>query len=124
MTLETLWLIRFIIKRYVILGDIYCGKMVTALSLKMRDYAAAEHAIHALLAKDGARTVYPKITHTVMFSKTDDIVRNIVEIAHILSIGTLSDIDHGENVQDEVLNENSAHRENLRLRNYPGRDKE
>jgi hypothetical protein len=50
----------------------------------MRNMAAAEHALHTLLAYDGARTVYPKITHTVMFSKTDDIVRNIVEIAHVL----------------------------------------
>lgn len=50
----------------------------------MRNYAAAEHALHALLAADGARTCYPKISHTVRFSKTDDIVRNIVEIAHAL----------------------------------------
>ncbi|RYH32480.1 hypothetical protein EON65_00440 [archaeon] len=47
----------------------------------MRDFAAAEHAKHSLIALNGARTNYPKLTHTVMFSKTDDIVRNIQEIA-------------------------------------------
>jgi hypothetical protein len=50
----------------------------------MRDYAAAEHAMHVLLAKNGGRTVYPKLTHAVIFSKTDDIVRNIQEIAYAL----------------------------------------
>lgn len=50
----------------------------------MRDYAAAEHAVHMLLARNGARTNYPKLTHTVMFSKTDDIVRNMQEIAFTL----------------------------------------
>jgi hypothetical protein len=47
----------------------------------MRDLAAAEHSLHVLLAYNGARTVYPRISHTIMFSKTDDIVRNIFEIA-------------------------------------------
>jgi hypothetical protein len=51
----------------------------------MRDLAAAEHAVHRLLAADGFRTAYPRITHTVMFSKTDDIVRNIQEIANVLN---------------------------------------
>ncbi len=50
----------------------------------MRDMAAAEHAKHALLAWDGARTNYPTLTHTVVFSKTDDIVRNIQEIGYAL----------------------------------------
>jgi hypothetical protein len=50
----------------------------------MRDMAAAEHAKHALLALDGGRTNYPRLTHTVVFSKTDDIVRNIQEIGFAL----------------------------------------
>ncbi len=50
----------------------------------MRDMAAAEHAKHALLARNGARTNYPRLTHTVVFSKTDDIVRNIQEIGFVL----------------------------------------
>ncbi len=50
----------------------------------MRNYAAAEHAKHSLLALDGARTCYPKITHAVMFSKTDDIVRDILEIGNAI----------------------------------------
>lgn len=52
----------------------------------MRDFAAAEHAKHALLALDGSRTNYPKITHTVMFSKTDDIVRYVQEIGDSIII--------------------------------------
>lgn len=51
---------------------------------EMRNYAAAEHAKHALLALDGKRTNYPKLTHTVMFTKTDDIVRNVLEIGQAL----------------------------------------
>lgn len=50
----------------------------------MKNLAAAEHAVHALLAFDGKRSVYPKIAHTAMFSKTEDIVRNIQEIATVL----------------------------------------
>jgi hypothetical protein len=30
---------------------------------EMRNLAAAEHAVHALLAADGARLVYPRISH-------------------------------------------------------------
>lgn len=51
---------------------------------QMKSLAAAEHAVHALLAFDGKRSVYPKIAHTAMFSKTEDIVRNIQEIAMVL----------------------------------------
>lgn len=52
----------------------------------MRQFAAAEHAKHALLARDGYRTNYPRITHNVMFSKTDDIVRNILEIGEAINL--------------------------------------
>ncbi len=51
----------------------------------MKESAAAEHSVHVLLAFDGFRTVYPKVSHSVMFSKTDDIVRNIQEIAAVLA---------------------------------------
>lgn len=48
----------------------------------MRDLAAAEHATHTLCARDGKRTVYPHITHTSMFTKTDEIVQNLLEIGN------------------------------------------
>lgn len=47
----------------------------------MRQMAAAEHAQHVLLAANGYRTVYPRITHAKMFGETDDIVRHVLEIA-------------------------------------------
>lgn len=50
----------------------------------MRDDAAAEHTLHMVLAANGARTVYPKISHNTMFSKTEEIARNIREIAEAL----------------------------------------
>lgn len=61
--------------------------LLTVRCVQMRDYAAAEHAKHTLLARNGARTIYPKLTHAVIFSKTDDIVRNIQEIAFALQDG-------------------------------------
>lgn len=50
-------------------------------SQEMRDLAAAEHAQHVLLAGNGYRTAYPRVSHNIMFSKTDDIVRYMHEIA-------------------------------------------
>lgn len=71
----------------------------------MRNMAAAEHAVHALLSKPahnarhsnssqhcnmgaGRRTVYPEITHTAMFTKTQEIVSKMLEIAHELQAAT------------------------------------
>lgn len=54
-------------------------------SQEMRDLAAAEHAQQVLLASDGYRTAYPRVTHNIMFSKTDDIVRNMHEIAEVVN---------------------------------------
>lgn len=51
----------------------------------MRDLAAAEHAKHTLCALNGRRTVYPHITHTAMFTKTEEIVNHMLEIAQTLS---------------------------------------
>lgn len=51
------------------------------VNAQMKDLAAAEHSVHTLLALDGYRTVYPRVSHSVMFSKTNDIARNIQEIA-------------------------------------------
>lgn len=83
-----------------ILGDIWSNLIVRVMSARnhdfgnavansfynqdMRNLAAAEHAKHQLLARNGARTCYPKIAHTAMFGKTDDIVRNIIEIGDLL----------------------------------------
>jgi hypothetical protein len=47
----------------------------------MRDMAAAEHAVHALCARNGARSVYPRITHAAMFTQTDEIVSKMRQIA-------------------------------------------
>lgn len=64
--------------------SLFYSLRVTFLS-QMRDLAAAEHAKHTLCARDGKRTVYPHITHTAMFTKTGEIVDNMVEIAEILT---------------------------------------
>jgi len=50
----------------------------------MKDMAAAEHAVHALLAKNGFRTVYPKISHGTIFGKTLEIVAHVEAISDIL----------------------------------------
>lgn len=47
---------------------------------EMKDYAAIEHAMHALLAKNGSRTVYPHLSHMHMFAQRDEIVRYAIEI--------------------------------------------
>lgn len=47
----------------------------------MRDLAGAEHSLHWLLAKDGARTVYPKLTHADAFAQTKEILQMTQEIA-------------------------------------------
>lgn len=50
----------------------------------MKDLAAAEHAIHALLAKNGYRSVYPNINHGSIFGKTEEIVNHVERIYEIL----------------------------------------
>ena len=52
---------------------------------KMRDLAAAEHTLHARLAKNGKRTVYPKQTHNRMFLMTGEIMDQLDEIMTQLS---------------------------------------
>lgn len=39
-----------------------------------RNRSSSEHNLHALLAKDGARIVYPKLTHASVFAQTEQIV--------------------------------------------------
>jgi pimeloyl-ACP methyl ester carboxylesterase len=51
----------------------------------MKDYAAIEHAMHALLAKNGSRTVYPHLSHMQMFSQCQEIVKYTIEIADALA---------------------------------------
>jgi len=52
----------------------------------MQDWAAAEHSLHALAAKDGARTVFPIRHHGQMFFyATEYIVQQTVEIARVLA---------------------------------------
>lgn len=50
----------------------------------MKDYAAIEHALHALLAKDGSRIVYPHLSHMQMFAQCEEIVKFTIEIADAL----------------------------------------
>lgn len=53
---------------------------------QMQDWAAAEHSLHALLAKDGARTVFPIRHHGEMFFyATEYIIQQTVEIAKLLA---------------------------------------
>eukprot|EP01038_Epipyxis_sp_PR26KG_P009975 gene9975-13417_t len=53
---------------------------------EMKDFAAAEHAVHALLAKDGGRTVYPTISHFSLWTYSKEVARNVEEIAMQLSV--------------------------------------
>ena len=46
----------------------------------MKDLAAAEHTIHAKLALDGHRTIYPKTAHNVMFLQTSEVCSQVDEI--------------------------------------------
>jgi hypothetical protein len=43
--------------------------------------------VHALCARNGTRSVYPRITHAAMFTQTDEIVRKMLEIAQELREG-------------------------------------
>ena len=52
----------------------------------MRDLAAAEHSVHWLLAKDGARTVYPKLAHTSGFAQVKEAVKYVQQIADRLAV--------------------------------------
>jgi len=45
----------------------------------MRRWAGAEHALHALLAADGARTVFPTCSHTDMFFSVVPFTAEVVE---------------------------------------------
>eukprot|EP01103_Thecamoeba_quadrilineata_P018703 TRINITY_DN727_c0_g1_i2.p1 TRINITY_DN727_c0_g1~~TRINITY_DN727_c0_g1_i2.p1 ORF type:complete len:303 (-),score=72.26 TRINITY_DN727_c0_g1_i2:135-1043(-) len=47
---------------------------------EMKDKAAAEGQLHALLAGDGARYVFPKVGHDKMFLRFDAIVLSTIEI--------------------------------------------
>ena len=53
---------------------------------QMRDLAAAEHSVHWLLAKDGARTVYPKLAHTSGFAQVKEAVKYVQQIADRLAV--------------------------------------
>lgn len=59
-------------------GDGVVGK--AAYSQAQRNWAAAEHSMMALLAADGARTVYPCLTHTGGFAQTSEIVAAVREV--------------------------------------------
>lgn len=47
-----------------------------------RNHAAAEHCMHALLARDGARSVYPRLKHTNGFAQATEVVQLVEEITH------------------------------------------
>lgn len=46
-----------------------------------RNHAAAEHCMHALLARDGARSVYPRLKHTNGFAQAREVAGLVEEIA-------------------------------------------
>jgi hypothetical protein len=46
----------------------------------MKRFAAAEHTMHALLAENGARYVFPTVGHDKLFLQVDAIVQSVVEI--------------------------------------------
>lgn len=51
---------------------------------EMKNYAGAEHALHAHLALNGRRRVYPHLNHMKMFSQIDEIMLSIREIHDVL----------------------------------------
>ena len=59
-------------------GDGPVGKV--AYSQAQRNWAAAEHAMHALLAGNGARIVYPRLTHSGGFAQTGEIVAAVAQV--------------------------------------------
>lgn len=59
----------------------------------MKDLAAAEHAKHALLALNGARTVYPKVHHGLIFSLTGEVVRHMLEVAKVVVSRPVCDVN-------------------------------
>ena len=52
---------------------------------RMKMWVAAEHNLHTVLAKDGARYVFPRSGHGNMFLETESIVQCIVEISNALN---------------------------------------
>lgn len=53
-----------------------------AIKPSLVDFSAAEHAQLALLARDGARTVYPQLEHADGFAQSEEIVRFVQQIAN------------------------------------------
>jgi hypothetical protein len=49
--------------------------------LQMKDFAAAEHTVHAKLAFNGKRIIYPKTTHNKMFLMTPEVADMVDEVA-------------------------------------------
>ena len=50
----------------------------------MKDLAAAEHTVHAKLALDGRRIVYPKTSHNIMFLQTQEVCSQVDDIAAVI----------------------------------------
>lgn len=51
---------------------------------EMKNYAGAEHVLHAHLARDGKRRVYPHLNHMKMFAQIHEILLSMKEINDIL----------------------------------------
>jgi hypothetical protein len=53
---------------------------------EMKDLAGAEHVLHAHLAHDGRRRVYPHLNHMKMFSQTQEILLAVQEVHEVLTV--------------------------------------
>jgi len=65
------------------MGDGIVGKK--AYSQDQRNWSAAGQSLHVLLALDGARTVYPELTHSEGFAQSKEIASLIREMTGVLN---------------------------------------
>jgi len=63
-----------------------CYGLAGSMAIKpiMMDMSAAEHNQLAMLAANGARTVYPRLEHSDGFAQSEEIVRFVKEISEFL----------------------------------------
>lgn len=75
----------------------------------MKDLAAAEHAVHAIWAKKGYRSVYPAINHGSIFTKTMEIVTHVERINESIqstspAVRTMATRDNTVKANEESVN--------------------
>ena len=59
-------------------------KIIIIKNQTNRNRSAAEHNLHACMARDGARVLYPRLAHVDTFAQTNEIVGLVNEISSCL----------------------------------------